>query len=221
VPSRPSALLVALLVGGCGAGGHEGDISHDDSAVTTVVRIQLSPGMGSVASYFRDPPALVVTGDGTVFVRPEHISLGEDVVGVRTFHASELELQALLHDADDAGLLGSEPDYSTSEVVLDGGGTYLRLETSGGIYEHRGYALGETVALTGPRSRLQSFVGGAVGWARGHDAREYEPASYRVLVQAPGETDPHCAVAADPALVIGEVLAVAVSLPGDHCEDLG
>jgi hypothetical protein len=127
---------------------------HDD----VVLRVEESPGMGTVETFF-SAPDLVVTGDGTAYVAGGGSPAGV-VHRIRTFRIGEAGVQSLLKQAAHDRLLADHPDYPSSSGVMDGGDTSVLLVTSRGRWTHSAYALdaGSGLGFTA-RARLADFVG--------------------------------------------------------------
>jgi hypothetical protein len=143
-----------LVLSGC----QRADLDHPQGDAV-VLRIVRTAGMGPAPQ--GDPPAVVeVLGDGTV-------SGYRDDGTTYSFHATETEVQRLLHRGEDAGLLDAPPDYEPPTAIWDAGNTEVLISAAGHTREHVANGLG-VVDEHGDRARLEGFVDETVDWARGH-----------------------------------------------------
>jgi hypothetical protein len=155
---------VRTLIGLCGlvlvlTGCQRADLDHPegDAVVLQIVR---TPGMGPATNSTNAPPVVQVLGDGTV-------SGYRDDGTAYSFHATETEVQRLLHRGEDAGLLDAPPDYEPPTAIWDAGNTEVLISADGHTREHVANGLG-AVDEDGDRARLEGFVDETVDWARGH-----------------------------------------------------
>jgi hypothetical protein len=217
------ALLVAVpFLVACGDHQPAADVAHPPGHHDVVLRLTDGPGMGTAQTFFSEPPVLVVTGDGTSYLRGEEVTAQGIVWPMFRYDASEAELQVLLHEADRDGLLATPPDYSPPSPVADGGDTRVELTAGDGRWTHVANGLMDATRESGARGRLAEFVAFVDRWARTPrkpTAREIRPTVLRVLSQvtlAPphGPVDPwpasagvdlaaigSCAVVRDPVVV--------------------
>jgi hypothetical protein len=225
-PTRVHRRLVLLsvlpLLAACGSERPADDVPHPTGHGDVVLRLTEGPGMGTAQTFFTEPPVLVVTGDGTAYLRGEEVTAQGIVWPIFRFGAGEPAVQTLLHEADRDGLLSPPPDYTPPSPISDGGDTRVEVTAGGGHWVHVANGLSDTTRENGVRSRLADFAGVLVGWGRTPrkpSAQEIRPTVLRVLAQpAPGA--PHepvdrwpadatvdladigdCAVVRDPVVV--------------------
>jgi hypothetical protein len=181
------ALISAMsLLVACGSHQPAADITHPTGHRDVVIRLTDGPGMGTAQTFFSEPPVLVVAGDGTTYLRGEEVTAQGIVWPMFGYHASEAELQALLHEADRDGLLAAPPDYSPPSSIADGGDTRVEITTGGGHWAHVVNGLGDPTRESGARGRLADFVAFVEGWARTPrkpSPPEIQPTVLRVLSQ--------------------------------------
>lgn len=225
-PTRMRRRLVLLavlpVVAACGSHQPAADLPHPTGHGEVVLRLTEGPGMGTAQTFFTEPPVLVVTGDGTVYLRGEEVTAQGIVWPMFAYAAPEADLQAVLHEADRDGLLAAPPDYAPPSPIADGGDTRVEVTAGGGRWVHVANGLSDATRESGARSRLADFVAFLRGWARTPRqprAQEIQPTVLRVLARvtgAPpdGPVDPwptragvdladigDCAVVRDPAVV--------------------
>ena len=179
-------LAVPVALAGCGGGVAHDAVSrdHPSGARDVVLRLSEGSGMTSQQMAFATPPEVEVAGDGTLYLREEEATRQGVVWPVVTRRVSEQELQDLLREADDRGLLAAPPDYEPDRVVMDAGSTTVVLDAGGGTWTHDAYALGFGGDESGARGRLQDFVAYVGRWARdagGPPAQEVTPTVLRVM----------------------------------------
>lgn len=194
-------LAVVPLLAGCGSDRPAADLPHPTDPGDVVLRFTNGSGMGTVQSFFTEPPVLVVTGDGTVYLRGEEVTTQGIVWPMFRFHADEPQVQALLHEADRDGLLSASPDYSPPAPIADGGDTVVEIRAAGGTWAHRANGLRGATQEDGARGRLADFVSFLDGWARTPRkpaAREIQPSALRVLAR-PSSSSPDEPVGRWPA----------------------
>jgi hypothetical protein len=173
------AVLMLFLARGPYVGLLEPHQSHPQGHDDMVVRVEESPGMGTIEGFFSRPPVLVVAGDGTAYADRGGTASGL-VEPVVTFHLDEGDLQSLLKRAARDGLLTDHASYSNPDVQ-DGGQTDVVLATDAGEWSHSAYALEGGWSLSA-RGRLADFVNAATAVAARHSAEPYQPTALRVLV---------------------------------------
>lgn len=188
---------------------------HDD----LVIRIDVSPGMGTAESFFSQPPDLVVTGDGTAYTPQSQGPRTGIVTPVVSHSLGEGRLQTLLKRAHHDGLLAEHPTYATPDQVYDGSTTDLTLVTGHGRWTHSAYALDSGGWGLTARDRLHDFVSHALSEGSGGPTTVVRPETLRVMAleAAPGGSFPvatwppqatvlpaeigDCLVVRDPAVV--------------------
>ena len=151
---------------------------HDD----LVIRIDVSPGMGSTESFFSEPPDLVVTGDGTAYTPGEGPRTGI-VAPVVSHDLGEGRLLNLLKRAHHDGLLADHPTYDAPADVYDGSTTDVLLATDHGRWTHRAYALGARGWGFSDRDRLFDFVSDALAEGGGRPSPMAGPDALRVMTE--------------------------------------
>ncbi len=182
---RWTLLALPLLLGGCGQQHTTAEIPHP-SGPRVVLRLSEGQGMGTAQTFFSQPPVLVVTGDGTTYLRGEEVTAQGIVWPMFRFQAGEQGVQVLLHEAEREGLLTTPPDYSPSAPILDGGDTTVALAGLGGTWTHVANGLSGVGQEGGPRGRLAAYVAFVGTWGREPRkpaAREIQPTALRVLAQ--------------------------------------
>ena len=200
---RCHLILLALLtlpLTSCADVDLDPPTGHED----VVVRIVRSGGMGTVESFFVDSADLVVTGDGTGY------RSGED--GIETFKVDAEELEDLLRQAGDAGLLDDAIEDRTAEDLMDASTTSIELDAGTVRRKHAVYGLGARDEY----DDMADFVDDTLEWAESLPAEPYQPTAYRVLVH--DANGYHCEVSEVLPVIAGDVVAQAILLPGDHCE---
>jgi hypothetical protein len=180
-------LLLSLLLplaAACATHDAAGAVAHASGHRDVVIRVDQGGGMGTVEMFFTSPPVLLVTGDGTTYLRTEAPTTSGIVWPLVTWRTSEPDLQALLRQASDDGLLAPPPDYTTPESVADAGDTSVDLAAGGGTWRHRANAVGAFDHDTAARTRLADFVDAAERWAREPgraDVSPLRPQALRVM----------------------------------------
>jgi hypothetical protein len=196
------ALISAMpLLAACGSHQPAADVPHPTGPRDVVLRLTEGPGMGTAQTFFTEPPVLVVTGDGTAYLRGEEVTAQGIVWPMFRFHAAERQVQSLLHEADRDGLLALPPDYTPPIPIADGGDTTVEITAGGGSWAHRANGLGGVPDEAGARGRLADFVAFLDEWGRTPHrprAQEIQPAELRVLAQ-PSSGAPHEPVGRWPA----------------------
>ena len=146
------------------AGGFKYATGADD----VVVRLGYEGGFMVQGAAYIFPPALLVSGDGRLFVPGAQIEIYPgpllSPVTVRTI--TPAGIGRLLQLADDAGLLATPPDYTAEINVTDVGNVVVQLAANGATYVHSAFALGLDVdanglpvdGLTPQRAKLKKFV---------------------------------------------------------------
>ncbi|WP_151082089.1 hypothetical protein [Nocardioides cynanchi] len=185
---RPRLALIpaALLLVGCGSHQPVAYVAHPTGHRDVVLRLTTGPGMGTVETFFSEPPVLVVTGDGTSYLRGEEVTAHGIVWPVFRFRAGDAEVQSLLQEADRDGLLAPSPDYSPPSPIMDGGDTTVAVSAANGTWTHRANGLDDAALESGARGRLAGFVAYLDRWGRTPRrprAQELRPTTLRVLAQ--------------------------------------
>ena len=180
-----------------------GAIEHPTDATSAVVRLSYEGGFVPVEVMFVNLPALVVSGDGHVYVPAAvaEIYPGPLVQPYTVRTITEAGIQMLLASAAAQQLLATAPDYSAEMTIADAPDTVVRLAAGAGTYEHRAYALGMNIDSAGnqadetteARRRLWAYVQqlGDLSATVGADALGAEelftPAAYRFRATAVDE----------------------------------
>jgi hypothetical protein len=220
-------LLALSLLAACGdhGGTPEADIDHPTGHDDVVLRIEDGgSGMGTADMFFRQPPTLVVAGDGRLYLRKEETTIAGIVWPLVTRNLPDPELQSYLQRAENDDLLRTPPDYSPPAPIADADDTTVEVAAAGGDWMHRANGLGDFPKETEARERLTDFVGyveGAVRRPDGPRATTYRPTALRIMTDAstPPPGSPHqvgrwpngadvrladvgsCAIVRDPAVV--------------------
>lgn len=139
------------------------------------------------------PARFLLYGDGTVLV-PASAQTGR-IPSLTTYRLTEAGIQAVLRQADDAGLLSGTLDYGEPEI-LDVGSTFVTLRAGGREITHAAYALGLDDSVQPQRRRtLAGFIDylAALPTARPDllavTPRPYKPASVDVFAWEQDEDD--------------------------------
>jgi hypothetical protein len=178
--------VVPVVIAACGSHQPAADVPHPTGHRDVVLRVTEGGGMGTEQMFFTEPPVLVVTGDGTTYLRGEEVTTQGIVWPVFQHHADESDLQLLLHEADRGGLLAAPPDYTPPGPIADAGDTTVDVAADGGTWTHRANGLGDFDQETDARSRLADFVAFLDRWGRTPrkpGAQEIQPTVLRVLAQ--------------------------------------
>jgi hypothetical protein len=161
--------------------------STDPSAV--VLDLTAGGGFVPVEVAVDTRPSFRLYGDGTVLAKPEEFELAFPTL--RTYRLTPEGIQAVLEEADAAGLLAPAPDYGMP-AVTDLPTTMLRIALDGESYSHDAYALefedavGVTPAQEEARARYAGFTSFLAGLDTTHpellasEATSYEPEAVRV-----------------------------------------
>jgi hypothetical protein len=123
-----------------------GGIGYARGADDVIISIYEGPGgFGPYNPAAEGLPSFRLYGDGTLVTanyRPKDSPSGTETPKLTTTHLSADEVQDLLEDADDAGLVGNkDPNYG-SPGVTDLGTTDAKVTTDAGSVEGSAYALG-------------------------------------------------------------------------------
>lgn len=160
------------------------DQPHARGHADLVIRVEDSPGMGTMQSFFSRPPDLVVTGDGTAYAHQWATSTGL-VEPVLTFHLGEGGIQGLLKRASHDGLLADHLTYPMPDVQ-DGGLTRVVLATGNGRWSHSAIALEPGWGPTA-RGHLADFVSAARAVAASTSAVPFHATALRVMAAVSSE----------------------------------
>jgi hypothetical protein len=179
-----SLSVLPLLLGACGSHQSAANVPHASGHRDVVLRVTEGGGMGTEQMFFTEPPVLVVTGDGTTYVRMEEATTQGIVWPLISYRVPESELQMLLHEADHDGLLAAPPDYTPPDPISDAGDTTVALTADGDTWTHRTNGLGDFDKETTARARLADFVTYLQHWRltpRKPRPREIQPQVLRVM----------------------------------------
>ncbi len=209
------ALAAALAA--CGDDSEEStSYSFPEVADAVVLRIGYEGGFVAPGTNFVNLPTLLVSGDGRVFT-PGATTLeypGALLPAINERSITKEGIDRLVRLADDAGLLGSAPDYSLPEgdMIADASDTVVTITVNGSTYEHRANALGlehpDGFGSTPARDNLQQFVtlvtdvAKVAGAENVGDDHTFAPDQYRLQAMAvdPAQwTDPSPTVVDWPA----------------------
>jgi hypothetical protein len=208
-------LVPALILGACGRlnddeGGGSGDggatdgIEHPTGADQLVLRVETGGGFVPFEHNLRTVPGFSLFGDGRVIVTGPVIEIypGPALPNLQVTRVAEDGIQAILEEAQRAGLLGEDPSYDYP-CVTDLPTTTFTLVAGGRTHTVSAYALGFEDQMTGScpdvdveaRAKLLAFstqLGDLGRWLpEGSVGRteEYVPDEMRIYV-TPYREDP-------------------------------
>jgi len=142
---------------------------HPTGADDVIVRIAYEGGFVPVETMFLNLPALLVSGDGHVFVQgpvPE-IYPGPLLPNIQVSPVTEAGVQDLLQLADEHGLL-ADVTYTNPTNIADAPNTVVEISANGQTFVHNAYALGINEETDPARKALADFVAAATGdWLYG------------------------------------------------------
>ncbi|WP_323794520.1 hypothetical protein [Nocardioides sp.] len=162
-------------------------IDHPTGAEDVLLRIETGGGYAPVEYTFTRQPALLLTGDGRLFVPPADLDSSR-LIPMNVAQLDETQVQELLAMADDAGLLAPPPDYSPDAdgpQVADAPTTTVSVTSSDGTWRHEAYALGFN-DQSDARLVLSGFVDAALEAVTDIETVPFEAAEVALFVQ---ETD--------------------------------
>jgi len=144
-----AVLALVLALAACG-GSESGTIAHPGGAGELVLRVATGGGLVPPDFRFRELPWLSLYGDGTlVTVGPQiEIYPAPALPNLLATPVTEAGVQAILGAARDAGLLGPDASYTTSQVA-DGTETTFSVVAAGRRHVVSVYALVEDPAPAG------------------------------------------------------------------------
>jgi hypothetical protein len=202
----PLVLVVAAVAGGLSACGGSGwqpgsapaqagrpdsaaRIAHPNGARAIVVSVSDgADGLTFTSAPWRTvgwPARFLLYGDGTVIV-PASAQPGR-IPALTTYRVTEKGIQAVLRQAEDAGLFADELDYGEPEI-LDVGTTFVTLRADDREIHHAAYALGLVDSVRGEQRRaLSGFIDYVEAFAAARPdllaeaPRPYEPESIDVF----------------------------------------
>jgi len=182
-------------------------IEHPTEATAAVIRLGYLSGMLPIEYAFRQLPAVVVAGDGTVYA-PGVMTKeypGPLVLPVTSRTITEAGIQILLAKADSLGLLTSPPpDYTPAGLIMiaDAPDTELALSAKASSFAHSAYALGimspngdGTKENTPARQALLDFslalrdLTGTVGAENLGAEGMFTPAAYRIRARVAEQSE--------------------------------
>ncbi len=170
-------------------------IAHPSGADEIIVRVFTGGGYVPVEGSLREMPSFALFGDGRLVVTGAQIASypGPALPPLFESRLTEDQIQALLADAEAAGLLGdgAQIDYG-SPGVTDNPTTTVTIAADGAVFKHAAYALGFdfedgddglTTKQREARARLQDFIGG-LSAHESADATTYLPEAIAVFVNS-------------------------------------
>lgn len=185
-----SVLQGAPAAGGGNGGQGSAPYDYATGAEDMIVAIDKGGGYIPVQLELRNTVEFLLVGDGTAIAAapiPE-IFPGPAIYPLQSVTLTEDQIQELLQEADDAGLLGEEIEYG-EQRISDMPETTVAITIGGRTVEQTAYALGlseELVALDdakrAARQALQEFIDTAQGMVAA-DSDPYVPSgvvAYRV-----------------------------------------
>lgn len=180
-----AALLCLSLIGiGCGrlrgdeVGGGTGRIDHPTGPDDLVLRIELIGGFVPIEYDLVRLPGLSIYGDGRMIVEGPTIEIypGPALPNLLVSRLTEEALQAVLAEAEAAGLLGADASYEQM-CVADAPTTRFTVDAGGARHVVSAYALevagasgptaacgDEDVEARGRLSRFQARIGDLRSW---------------------------------------------------------
>ena len=202
----PLFLAVSVLgVTACGSDGEGTSSPSSDSTLPAVATSEPADGYSHptgaddvVVSYaelggfttreyaFRQPPSVLIAGDGRLFSPGAQIEIypGPLLPAVQVQPIAEADIQRILAAADEAGLL-ADVDYTTDTNIADATTAAVTISANGETWVHEAYALSidgpdttdpmpERQALSEFISLLRSIGGESIGEATLFGSTEYE-----------------------------------------------
>jgi hypothetical protein len=156
---RPVRLIgVALILGlvtGCAKAGGPGDgggsIGHPSAPSELVLRVEVGGGLIPTEYSLTQIPGFSLFGDGRVVVTGPQIEIypGPALPNLQSRTVDEPGMQAILHAARDAGLMGSDHRYDEQHGVADAPTTTLTVTANGEVHTTSVYGLFESENLSG------------------------------------------------------------------------
>lgn len=181
----------SLLAAACGAGqvtasdGPRPRFAHPTGAEDVVVEVTEEGGFLPAGVALTRLPSLRATGDGRASTLGPQIAIFPPPA-LPNVVVADVDLQALLQAADEAGLLDDPPDYGEPPVA-DAPTTTVTITAEGRTVVHAAPALGvgdEVDGLTPDqreaRRRLTAFLRAAHGLAVAHGEERYEAPAFAV-----------------------------------------
>ena len=146
-------------------------------------------------------PRLSLYGDGRIIVQGPMIEIYPQPLlpNLRIMRVTPSEIQTILAEADKAGLLGADADYSAGGIA-DAGTTFFTVTVNGVTHRISAYALmegveAENAAAAAARAKLLEFSNkiGDLNKLLGRevtDTESFEPAGMRIFVRKASGDDP-------------------------------
>jgi len=126
------------------SGGTEppGSYAHPDGADDVVISYAELGGFAPIEYSFRQPPNILISGDGRVFTPGAQIEIypGPMLPAVQVQSITEAGIQNILAAADDAGLL-ADLDLTEDSLVADASTATVTISVNGETWTHEAYAL--------------------------------------------------------------------------------
>jgi hypothetical protein len=137
--------LAGLAAAGCGKGdvAEGGAFEHPAGKADIVLRLSTGGGFVPVSYALTQIPEFTLYGDGTVIVTGPVIAIypGPALPNLQTTTVSEETIQAILSEAEEAGLFDPTFDYGRPGIT-DMATTTITVNVNGKTYQSSVYALG-------------------------------------------------------------------------------
>lgn len=202
-------LVPALILSACGrlnddgtrsgGSGSSGDIEHPTGADNLILRMATGGGFVPVEYNLRALPGISLFGDGRLIVEGPVIEIypGPAMPNLQVSRLTEEAVQAILAEAEKAGLLGADATYDYP-CIADAPTTTFTVAADGSTHAVSAYALGFEQGTTGAcgeaevdteaRAKLQEFSQklGDLRWLPDGSMsaqEQYTPTEMRVYVR--------------------------------------
>ena len=161
--------------------------SHPTGADDVVVSYAELGGFTTREYAFRQPPSVLIAGDGRLFSPGAQIEIypGPLLPAVQVQPIAEADIQRILAAADEAGLL-ADVDYTTDTLVADAPTATVTISANGETWVHEAYALSidgpDTTEAMPQRQALSEFISllRSIGEESMGEATLFEPTEYEI-----------------------------------------
>lgn len=206
----PLSALALVLLGGCG-GDSGADVAsdpagtpsaapsasptaaedpvmltHPTGADDVVLSIETGGGFVPVEYAFTNQPTVLLSGDGRLF-RQGETRQQTRLIPMTVTTLDEAQVQEILRLAEDAGLLGTPPDYTDTSgpQISDAPTTSVVLSAGGETWRHDAYDLGQDDEQAA-RAALGDFIVAVTALADGLEAEDFAPTELAAYVMPTG-----------------------------------